>query len=115
MTTNLQSTFFTQCVPARILLAAGVYYTPAEYMKYWIAPAGLATVVGIYHYATYDKNQRGAFNQLVWWNNARIIYSIITIIFIILVANGNYNYAKFLPILDLIIGISLVTNHYSNI
>lgn len=115
MTTNLQSTFFTQCVPARILLAAGVYYTPAEYMKYWMAPAGLATAVGIYRYATYDKNQRGAFGQLVWWNNARIIYSIIAIIFIILVANGKYEYARVLPVLDLIIGMGLVMNHYSNI
>jgi hypothetical protein len=115
MTTNLQSRFFTYCVPARCLLAAGVYYTPAEYMKYWIAPAGLAAAVGMYRYATYDENQRGAANQLVWWNNFRIIHLIIAIIFIILVSYNKYDFARVLPMLDLIIGIGLVTNHYSNI
>lgn len=112
--TELKSKFFTQCIPARCLLAAGVYATKDEYMKYWMAPAGLAAVAGVYRYATYNDDQIGAFGQKVWWNNTRIIHSIISIIFIILIAQGKYNYARALPIIDLIIGIGFVSQHYSN-
>jgi len=110
---DLQNKFFTQCMPVRGLLAAGIYYTPDEYMKYWMAPASLAISAGIYRYTTYDENQLGAFGQAVWWQNSRIIHTIVTLIFIILIARGNYEYAKILPIFDLIIGAGIVTNHYS--
>jgi hypothetical protein len=112
---DLQFKFFTQCVPVRSLLATCVYNTPDEYIKYWMAPAGLAAFAGIYKYATYDKDQLGAFGQNVWWQNSRIIHIIITLIFIILISQGSYKYARVLPIIDLIIGIGMVSNHYSNV
>lgn len=111
---DLQSKFFTQCVPVRALLAAGIYYTPTKYMKYWIAPAGLAATAGIYRYITYDKNQLGALGQKVWWQTSRIIHTVITIIFIILIVQGDYEHGRVLPLLDLIIGIEIVSKHYSN-
>lgn len=108
----LETKFLTHCVPVRSLLAAGVYATNDDYMKYWTAPAAIAAVAGIYRYSTYDADQRGANDQKVWWNTGRITHILITIIFIILIVNGKYGCARMLPILDLIIGIGIASDHY---
>jgi hypothetical protein len=109
----LKDTFMKKCVPTRSALAVAIAVTPPEYMKYWMIPAGMATIGNIYRQATYDENQTGGFGQNVWWNSTRIIHTIILLIFIILIATGEYNYAKILPVIDLIIGVGIVSNHYA--
>jgi uncharacterized membrane protein len=111
---SLQNKFFTHCVPARSLIAMGISATPDKYMKYLTIPAAISSGIGLYKYFNHTDEETGVHDQLVWWNNSRLIHSLVSIIFIILIIQNNYNYAKIVPFIDIILGILLVTKNYSN-
>lgn len=113
MTLELKNTFLTKCIPARALLATAVYYTPIEYMSYWLVPAGIATAVNTYKYLTHSEDEKGAFNQKVHWNPMRPFHIIILIMFIVLIAQQNYVYSKYMPILDLVAGTLFMLSQYN--
>jgi hypothetical protein len=114
MTLELKNTFLTKCIPVRGLIAAAVYATPDEYMPYWAVPAGIVAAGTAYQYFNHDENQLGVFNQKVKWNSMRPVHIIMIIIFIVLIANHKYEYAKYLPVLDIVIGILFMLSKYSN-
>ena len=112
---NLQKdklAFFKYCIPTRLLLAYGIYNTPSEYMKYWIAPTAIAGF-GFYHeYINYDdSNPINNFGQTVWWNNNRPIHMLFITMFIILILLHN-SYAKIIPIANIIFSLFIFYNKY---
>jgi hypothetical protein len=113
MTLELKNTFLTKCVPIRGLIAATVYATPDKYMPYWAIPAGIAASFTTYQYFNYDENQLGVFGQNVHWNSMRLVHILILIIFIVLIAHHRYDYAKYLPVLDVVIGTLFMLSQYS--
>ena len=115
MTLELKNTFLTKCIPARGLLAAAVYYTPAEYMSYWLFPAGIATTVNTYKYLKHSDDEKGVFGQKVQWNHMRPFHIIILIIFIVLIAQQNYEYSKYIPIIDLAVGTVFMLSQYNTV
>jgi uncharacterized membrane protein len=110
---SLQTKYFTHCVPVRSLIAIGISATPDKYMKYLTIPAGIASGIGLYRYFNHTDEETGVHKQLVWWNNNRLIHSLVSIIFIILIIQNKNNYAKMIPFIDIILGILLVTKNYS--
>jgi hypothetical protein len=110
---NLKNKFFTLCVLARSIMAVGISITPTPYMIYLIIPATFLAFIGFYRYFTYENGQLGANQQLVWWNNNRLIHSLMVMVFILLITFRKYNWAKIVPYLDIAIGMMLVSNHYS--
>ena len=110
---SLQNKFFTHCVPARSLIAIGVSVTPDKYMKYLTIPAAIASGIGLYKYFNHTDEETGVNGQKVWWNNNRLIHSLVSIIFIILIIQNKHNYAKMVPFIDIILGILLVSKNYS--
>jgi hypothetical protein len=114
MTLELKNTFLTKCIPVRGLIAAAVYATPVEYMPYWVIPAGITAAGATYQYFNYDENQLGAFNQKVHWNSMRPVHILMLIIFIGLISQHKYDYAKYLPVIDIVIGALFMLSQYSN-
>ena len=115
MTIELKNTFLTKCIPVRGLIAAAVYATPDEYMPYWTIPAGIAAAGATYQYFKYDENQLGVFDQKVHWNSMRPVHILILIIFIVLISHHKYKYAKYLPVLDVVIGTLFMLSQYSSV
>jgi hypothetical protein len=114
MTLELKNTFLTKCIPVRGLIAASVYATPDEYMPYWAITAGIVAAGATYQYFNYDENQLGVFGQKVHWNSMRLVHILMLIIFIVLIAQHKYEYAKYLPVLDVVVGTLFMLSQYSN-
>jgi len=103
-TSNLSSTFWLRCVPARLVLAVAIYYLPVR----WLPFAGLVSLVGAagltYRAVTFSPTQRGAFHQPVTWNVARPFHAVGWLMFAVLAFGQNPN-AKIIPFLDLAFGV----------
>ncbi len=100
--TKLKNTYYTICIPIRIVLFISILLTPHKYMKYWLIPAILSLCVVLYRFVTYSKNQRGGFGQPVRWQNMRIFHFIILVMFVISILTKQYTIAKILPLVDLL-------------
>jgi len=114
---NLQNdkiAFLKYCIPARLLLAYGIYKTPQEYMKYWIIPTSLVGFGFCNEYIKHnDKNPVSSFGQTVWWNAFRPIHMLFIILFIILILTNTYN-AKIIPIVDILFSLIIFYIKYHN-
>lgn len=104
--------FLTNCIPARSFLVGCVALTPDKYIKVWVIPAIIVIVGYMFRYITFNELQTGILNQKIWWNNNRLFHIMFSIIFIILLATNNYNYAKIMPLIDLLAGSASVYSHY---
>lgn len=100
--------FWGVCVPVRLgIVAASAIHPPVG-----VVVGGISTIGNLARWATYDKNQTGAFNQPVWWNESRLVHAMFMVLFVILalfvprlawvaplcdVIYGGYNYKKNKP------------------
>ena len=101
---NLSRTFWMWCVPARLGIAFVIYCLPVR----WLPLAGFLSLFGVaglmYRALTFQRTQRGAFNQPVTWNAVRPFHAMGWLVFAILAIGHNPD-AKIIPFLDVAFGV----------
>ena len=102
MSISLKKKYHYICIPVRTILFLIIFCTPDTYMKYWLIPAILSLIILLYRYSTFNKNQKGAFNQPVRWQQMRIFHLTTLSIFIIFILYKKYKLAKIIPLLDIL-------------
>lgn len=98
---NLISLYFLFCIPMRYLLY--LYFKHNKNYNISVILALFLSFAFMFQYVTKKRNV-GAFGQKVWWNNNRIVYSIIYFIYAYYLLCKNKNYHE-LILLSIIYGI----------
>jgi hypothetical protein len=96
--------FFTICLCTRSALVFFIKSQKENNLPIF-GYMGLIPVFGfLYNYFFHNKNKKGFFGGKVWWNNLRIIHSLLYLLFSIFSINKNkYSWVPLL--IDVIIGL----------
>jgi len=106
------SYYFVICILVRLLLAYSVYKNYKNKIRYVFIIFYLLLGLGsLYHFIKNDRSI-GAFSQKVWWQNYRIIHTILFLGVCILLYKKNKNAWKLLLIDTLISIYGHITNRY---
>ena len=103
--------FWLGCMPARTLFVLLAYFLPVNYLPYF----GMLTLlisIGFIRSYFFSKKKVGFFKGDIWWNDLRLIHSIIYLLFSISAFSRSKCSWIFL-LVDLFIGlISFITHYY---
>lgn len=103
--------FLIGCIGVRLLMV----YIAKKYTKDYsimLAAAGAAIGMGfLFLFITKTREDKGAFNNKIWWGNLRPVHSILYLSFAFLVVKKNEN--AYVPLLiDVIIGLVMYLHRY---
>jgi hypothetical protein len=124
---NSKLLFLAGCIPARLLLAYIAYYSfnidskHSNTIKYILTI--ITFLIGVSFIVIYEKGWRKTGLETggkeIWWNDYRPIHGSIYLIFsflsLIYIINPSYSFLKYiwlLLLLDVIIGIIVFSKHY---
>jgi len=105
--------FLTICVIVRTLLAIFAKMLNPEYLPI-MGVATLLISMGFLYTFLFSKKKLGAFGGNVWWNDMRLVHSIIYLIFSVC-AIMKKSYSWVFLILDVFIGLCAFLFHYFKI
>jgi len=110
-TRNAIIVFFTVCIGFRSLMAFAAYKASTQWLKVF-GVIGMVISAG-FMFQYLNKSQSGSIRGegMVWWNDYRIVHSIMYFMFGLLALFGNRK-AYVILILDVLIGIFATANNY---
>lgn len=104
-TTKLVLLYLLVCIPVRIGIAIGAKYIPVNYLPLASIVAFITSFLWLWKFFNNKQGKsKGAFGQIVWWNNMRMVHALIWIAFGILALFKN-KYAYLLLLLDVFVGL----------
>lgn len=111
MFTNMERfiIFVTMCFTARLLIAYVAKNLKKSHNKYAIVVAIMIASGFLYNYII--KKSKGGFGQKVWWNNYRLIHSIMFYLFAYMTYFNESNAYKIL-VIDAIMGLLFSIHHH---
>ena len=102
--------FLTICITVRIFLAIFAKMLSVKYLPIM----GIATLVvstGFLYTFLFSKKSLGVFGGKVWWNNMRLVHSIIYLLFSIC-AITKKSWSWYILLVDVVIGFVAFVFHY---
>lgn len=95
---------FIVCICVRLLIVYLVYKTPKKYLSFVGVTSLLVSLGFLNSFLKYKKDDRGLFDGEVWWNNLRLVHSIMYFIFGVLSLVKVQHHYRIL-LVDILIGI----------
>ena len=114
MSSIVLSMLFSVCISVRIIISYLVYsyYNTYGFIKNTLTFFYLSISIGIlYKYFTSVANEKGPFNQDIWWNSSRVFHSILYFITFLLLLFSN-KYAFIFPVIDAGFGLMNHIHHH---
>ena len=100
--------FFTLCVITRFLFAISVFYLQkiAIMIPVLACLFFMISFMFFYRFMRYKKGDKGAFGSDIWWNNLRVVHSVMYLIALLFILNGyTRKYTPLILTIDVVLGI----------